>query len=194
MDGDELCDRCADRRVAAHTGFPELPPPPAPITFAGPDGERHVLAFRLWRAPTGIEVELHETGVPEGEGYSFAVLGAHDADITVLVDHVRSRALAEISRLQLEPNPHREGWLVRGDEVTGRLEWNSERGVGGPYNAVVDGRTLTWDELGRALEPFEGFRFRIVIEDPCDDLRPHAAIIPIAEVTSSTTPGTAPRG
>jgi hypothetical protein len=31
-----LCDRCADKRIAVRTGFPELPDPPAPI-------ERHDL-------------------------------------------------------------------------------------------------------------------------------------------------------
>jgi hypothetical protein len=47
----------------------------------------------------------------------------------------------------------------------------------GPYSVVVDGRTLTWEEFGEALEPFEGWRFRLVIEDPGIDLRPDAAVI-----------------
>lgn len=39
--------------------------------------------------------------------------------------------------------------------------------------------------MGRALEPFEGWRFRIVVEDPCDDLRPDADVIALP--TSFTT-------
>jgi ArsR family transcriptional regulator len=31
---------------------------------------------------------------------------------------------------------------------------------------IVDGRKLTWDGLGRALEPYEGWQFRLLIEEP----------------------------
>jgi hypothetical protein len=165
LDGVWLCDRCADRQVAVTTGHPGLPDPPDPLEMLGGDGRRHVLTFRIGRAPTGIEVELEESGVPIGEGYHFAVLGAHDASLEELVTSVREQAGAEISRQYLEPNPHRPGRIIRDDEVAGRFIWSEANETGGPYNVVVDGCTLTWEELGEALEPFEGWRFRLVIED-----------------------------
>jgi hypothetical protein len=160
------------------TGDPELPDPPSPIVLAGPDGRRHRLAFRIWRAPTGIEVELEEVGVPTGEGYHFAALGSHHAELAGLVAHLRRRAEEEIARPSLEPHPHPPGWLVVGQEVIGRLVWGDAHDTGGPYDVIVDGRTLSWDELGRALECFEGWRFRLAIEDRCDDLRPDADVLP----------------
>jgi hypothetical protein len=172
-----LSDRCADRRVAVITGHPELPAPPPPLEMESGDGRRHVLTFRIGRAPTGIEVALEEFGVPIGEGYHFAALGAHDADLNELVMSVRRQAEAEMSRQYLEPSPHRSGWISRDDEVAGRFIWSEANETGGPYNVVVDGRTLTWEELGKALEPFEGWRFRLVIEDPSIDLRPDAPVI-----------------
>ncbi len=30
---------------------------------------------------------------------------------------------------------------------------------------------MSWEEFGRALAPFEGRRFRLIIEDPSVDLR-----------------------
>lgn len=42
------------------------------------------------------------------------------------------------------------------------------------YAVVVDGRTLSWEEFGRTLESFEGWRFRLVV-DGIDDVRPEAA-------------------
>jgi hypothetical protein len=84
-----LCDRCTDRRVAVIMGYPELPDPPPPLEIVSGDGRRHVLNFRIWRAPTGIEVELEEAEVPVGEGYHFAVVGAHDANIEELVTPLR---------------------------------------------------------------------------------------------------------
>ena len=126
----------------------------------------------------GIEVQLDETGVPVGEGYQFAVLGDNDADVDMLVAEVRTRAQAEIARQYLQRATHRHGWMVGDDdEVAGRPVWNDEGDNGKPYNVVVDGRTLSWDELGMALEPYEGWGFRLVIEDRVHDLRSDAEII-----------------
>jgi hypothetical protein len=39
-------------------GLPVLPDAPDPIVIYGRDRRRHTLRFRLWRAPTGMCVEL----------------------------------------------------------------------------------------------------------------------------------------
>jgi hypothetical protein len=54
------CDRCADKRIATHTGFPELPDLPPPIERTTSDRRKMTLQFRLWRAATGIEIELKD--------------------------------------------------------------------------------------------------------------------------------------
>ena len=142
---------------------------------------------RLWRAPTGIVVELEETGVPVGEGFQFSILGPHDAGVADLLGQLRAHAEVEVSRRYLEPNPHRAGWLLADDEVAGRLVWGEAREEGGPFDVVIDGRTLSWDELGQALEPYEGWRFRLVIEDRSLDGRPDADVLafPPRQVSSS---------
>jgi hypothetical protein len=121
---------------------------------------------------------VEETGVPIGEGYERAVLGAHDADVDLLVARLREIAAAEIGKLQIEPNPHGEGWLLVDDAVEGRLVWSDDYSEGEmPYKVVVDGRLLTWSELGSALGAYEGWRFRIELADRADDLRPDADVI-----------------
>jgi len=109
LDGVSVCDRCFDIRIAAHTGLPRLPGPPPPLALEGPDGRRHELRFRIWRGPAGIEVELEETGVPEGDGFHFAVLGDHDADVDVLIRRVTALAERAVARCQLGPADHRDG-------------------------------------------------------------------------------------
>jgi len=87
------------------------------------------------------------------------VLGAHDADVGELVALVRHRAEQEIARRYLEPNPHRAGWIIHGDEAAGRLVWGEERELGGPYTwwwtgALSPGRAWRALELrGLALSP-----------------------------------------
>ena len=150
-----VCDRCADKRVAAHTGYPELPEPPPPFTAADAYGRRLTLRFRLWRAPTGIEMELEDADLEPRAGFHLAVLGPHDADVSELEAHLRRRAAEELGRRQLFPNKYRQGWVLADDrdEIAGRLTWSDEGNeVGTPYDVIVDGRTLTWEEIGRALK------------------------------------------
>jgi hypothetical protein len=175
-----LCDGCADRRVARITGLPELGPPPPPFVLNGPEGKHHRMQPRPWRAPTGIVVELEEIGVPTGEGFRFSILGPHDADVGELLSQLRAHAEAEVSRRYLEPNPHGPGWLLVDHEVAGRLVWGEGREMGEPYDVVVDGRTLSWEELGQALGSYEGWRFRLVIEDRSLDVRPDADVLAFA--------------
>ena len=178
LGGVEVCDRCFDRRISAVTGFPRLPDPPPPIVLTGPDGRRHHRRYRVWRAGVGIEVQLDETGVAMGEGYRFAVLGDNDADVDMLVAEVRSTAEAEIGRQYLERASDRHPWMVGEDgEVAGRLLGYDHRDPDSPYQVVVDGRTISWDDLATALGPYEGWGFRLVIEDRVRDVRSDAEIV-----------------
>ena len=175
-----LCDRRFDRRVSEHTGFPRLPDRPPPINLTDPDGRSRILRFRLWRAPTGIEVELEEADAAPDEGYHRAVLGSHDADVARLVSRLRELAEADIARHFPEPNRHRPGGAVAGDVVEGRPEWcdDSSSEVVVRYDVIIDGRKLSWEELGRELEGYEGCRFRLQLADRIEDLRPDAVVTP----------------
>ncbi|HVF14053.1 MAG TPA: hypothetical protein VM942_05595 [Acidimicrobiales bacterium] len=104
--------------------------------------------------------------------------GDNDGDVDMLVAEVRTRAEAEIARQYLQRTTDRHRWMVgEDDEVAGRLVWNDEADNGRPYHVVVDGRTMRWEELGMALEPYEGWGFRLVIEDRVGYLRSDAEII-----------------
>ncbi len=178
--GNHLCDRCADRRIAHDTGYPELPDPPDAIGLRGVDGRNITLRFRLGRAPTGGEMELEDSSLEPRQGFHLAVLGPHDADIAQLEAHLRRMAKEELATRYLVPNEHRMGWSLaeEHDELRGRLVWHNGSEVGTPYDVVIDGRTLTWEELGQALEAYEGWRFVLRLDDPCDDVRPDASVLP----------------
>ena len=162
----QLCDACYNDRASPLTGTALLPRPPPPIVITGPHGRSHRLAYRVLRAPAGVEVKLEETGVAPGEGYDFAVLGDHDAQVAPLLRQVLRIAEREVARYYLEPAEHGAGWRVtESDEVVGRFIWSDEGATGAPFDVVIDGRTLTWDQLGQALSAYEGWNFRLLIED-----------------------------
>lgn len=186
-----LCDACHNDRVSALTGSARLPRPPPPIVIIGPDGRSHRLAYRVLRAPAGVEVKLEETGVEPGEGYDFAVLGDHEAQVDSLLRQVRRIAEREVARQYLEPAEHGVGWRVSdGDEVLGRFIWSDEGTSGAPFDVVIDGRTLTWEQFGEALSAYEGWHFRLRIEDRVAEaeLETEAEVIDIARHRSRPAP------
>ncbi len=65
---------------------------------------------------------------------------------------------------------------------------NDEGESGRPFNVVIDGRVLTWEELGQALEPYEGWNFRLVIEDRVEEARSDADVVDITQASSSHDP------
>ena len=125
------------------------------------------MRYRFWRAPTGVVVELREDNAVD-EGYEFGVFGDHDASVDGLVTALTVEAEREIGRRYLERGLDGRVYSVVGDDVAGRFAWDPE---GGPPRVVVDGRPLSWEEFGEALGSFEGWRFRLVIEERTVDVR-----------------------
>lgn len=159
LDSTPLCDRCHDARISEATGWPRLPEPPPPETIVGPDGRQHLIVYRVWRSPGGIAVEASE-GDRSFEGYDAELVGDHEADVATLVEQVRAAIRERIARQDLELSP--SGYMIMaGNELLGRFVWRDD---GGPFGVVVDGREMSWEEFGRAMEPFEGWEFRISID------------------------------
>jgi len=158
--GTPLCDRCYDVRVSEETGWPRLPEPPRPETIVGPDGRRHRINYRVWRSPDGIAVEASE-GDRSFEGYFAEVVGPHDADVAVLVARTKAAIRQRIMRQDLERSPSGH-MIMAGTELIGRLVWQDGDT---PYAVVVDGRTMGWEEFGLAMEPYEGWEFRLSFDE-----------------------------
>jgi hypothetical protein len=148
-----VCDRCFDARISAATGWPRLPEPPQPEVITGPDRRRHRIGYRIWRSPGGIVVEAEEISRVR-DGYAAKLVEDHEADVPRMVERVRAEIRRRIGRLDVKRNPYRDGWIMTGDQVRGRLVWIDGEAT---YGVSVDGRLLTWEELGLALEPFEGW-------------------------------------
>lgn len=159
LDGEPLCDRCADRRLAAITGWPTLPDPPPPEVITGPDGRRHFIRYRLLRMATMVVALAEELGAPTGAGYQLEVRANHFGDPLLLLPRIQAQVRAAIAHPYLEPNEFGT-WDVRGGELGGRLEEGEDDDLGGPC-VVVDGHSLSWDELGDLLRPYVGWSFEL---------------------------------
>jgi hypothetical protein len=164
VDGRRLCDRSANRVLAVVMGWPEPPTPPPAETLAGADGRPHRVLYRLLLVPPGIEVLAEEEGVPLGEGYRVSVVVLHDADPARLVEVVRERVRQELGRRYLEESEGRPGWQISGHELAGRFT-EDPSDCSGPPRLVVDGRSLSWEQVGELVSPHVSWEFHLSFGD-----------------------------
>ncbi len=158
LDDQVLCDGCADRWLASVTGWPELVPARTAEIIAGPDGRRHLIGYRIMRMPGGITAMAEEIGDDLAKGYRVELTEDHDGDPAALPDRLRAAVHSAIGHLYLRPDEW-HGWGLAEDEVAGRLV--EDVSGDGPPRVVIDGHLLSWEDLGRLLEPFGGWSFHL---------------------------------
>ena len=53
--------------------------------------------------------------------------------------------------------------------MRGKIEWDDAHDGRVPL-LIIDGREITWDELGRMLMSFEGWQFKLTVADKSEEL------------------------
>jgi hypothetical protein len=117
--------------LVSTTGWAELVPAPPAEIIAGPDGRRHLIAYRIIRMPGGITAMAKEIGEELDEGYRVEFTIDHDGDQAALPDRLRAAVHSAIGYLYLQPDEWhgwawwrtrwRDGWLSTSLEM-GRRE------------------------------------------------------------------------
>ena len=96
-------------------------------------------------------------------GYRFAILGDFETDARDLFKRLRERIRQGLSVRHVHETEH--GWqLTQAHRLSGVIEWDAETEGALPL-LIVDGRTFTWDQIGRMLMTFEGFTLNALVED-----------------------------
>jgi hypothetical protein len=96
-------------------------------------------------------------------GYRFEILGDLEANAKDLLKLLRERIRQGLSIRHVQETEH--GWqLTPAHRLSGVIEWDPETEGALPL-LIVDGRTFTWDEIGRMMMTFEGFTLNAIVED-----------------------------
>ena len=160
----ERCYRCFNDEAAERLGvdFDNTPIPPLVVTAV--DGLRHRFAIRSMLVSTGHAMYAREVRQRDARGgYQFAILGDHEADARQLFALLRERIRQGLSVRHVRETEH--GWqLTKAHRLSGVIEWDPEAECALPL-LIVDGRTFTWDQIGRMLMTFEGFTLNVTVED-----------------------------
>jgi len=169
----ELCTLCFNSDVAQRSGIEEFDNHPLePISITAADGVIHQFHLRARLLGAFVALEAYELKDHEPSGYQFQLLGEPDEDRFVQLGRLVERIRRTLATQYLEDG--RAGLQIKDMEVKGTIEadMSDEADLWGPRTPmlVIDGRDVSWEEVGRMMMTFEGFQFKLEIVDKSDDL------------------------
>ena len=164
-DGDDsqlLCSKCYNEYSAKVCGvnFDHLSF--HPITLPDIDGEDHSFHFQTHLFGDKVHIRALEIKNDGPKGYEFLIYGDAEGDLfglfAKLVDHIR----CELGRKHIENGDLAQYAITKDDIVRGQIQWDDDTDGQLPC-LVIDGKELSWNELGRMLTSYEGWNFKLKI-------------------------------
>ena len=134
-----------------------------PVGIADSTGEIHQFYFRTHLFGTGVALDALELRDGEPAGYQFEIIGTPEDDLLMLLGRLIEKIRRALSVKHITEGEH--GLRIADHHVVrGRIEWDDASDGRVPL-LVIEGREVTWDDLGRMLMGFESFQFRLHIHD-----------------------------
>jgi hypothetical protein len=168
-----LCNRCVNTKVARRAGletFEDLEF--QPVVLSDVQGENHTFHFRTRLFGTGVALDAFELQDGDPFGYQFQVIGEPEADLLALLGKLIEKIRRGISVKYIEETAYgpqivdSPGAKTR---ILGMIESDPDCPNDRVPRMVIDGREITWTELGRMLMTYEGWQFKLEIFDKADD-------------------------
>ena len=165
----EICLQCLNTEMAKAAGlegFEHVKFEPVGLTDC--TGEVHEFHFRTNLFGTGVALDAFELrdGLPSG--YQFQIIGNPEDDLLVLLGQLIQKMRRGLSTKHLTDGQY--GLQIADHRVVrGMIEWDDAHDGRVPL-LIIDGREITWDELGRMLMSFEGWQFKLTLGDKSEEL------------------------
>ena len=165
----QLCGRCFNEAAASqlglqgfeHVGF-------EPVCMVDARGAKHEFQFRTRLFGRGMAIDAFELRDGCPAGYRFQVIGEpHDDRLELLgrlIGKMR-RALALTHLEDTDLGPQVNDRLI----LRGTVDSDPDEDHRVPM-VVIDGREISWDELGRMVATFEGWQFKLDFRDRSDEV------------------------
>jgi len=166
-----LCSKCYNQRISEFMEFEFTHISFEPEVFRDVDGLNHTFNFTTHLTGGGVSIEANEEVDDEHNGYQFSIYGEPEegvANLFNLFGQLTARIQKGLSKKHLEPAHNgklhiTDQNVVRG-QITSDLKTASELPV-----LVIDGREVSWEELGEMVMIYEGFNFRLDIFDRSEE-------------------------
>ena len=134
----------------------------------GGGGVEHEFRFRTRLFGPGMAIDAFELRDGCPAGYRFQVIGEPDDDPLELLGKLIGKMRRALALTHLEDTDH-------GPQVNDRLilrgtvDSDPDEDHRVPM-VVIDGREISWDELGRMVAAFEGWQFKLEFRDRSDEV------------------------
>ena len=165
-----LCWECNNQLAAKYLGITLEPFRNGIYEFAGIRNKNHKFMIHKIIHPVGIGYQAVEVTGNDTPGFRVEVMDDLDCNQLYLFNKLEAKIKKTIFKRYLKtviaPYGNRQT-VLKDDEVVGRLEYddNNEN-----HKVVIDGQSFSWDDLGRMLNAYEGFQFKLMIFDMTDDI------------------------
>ena len=166
----EYSSACFNQEVAQGAGINFITPQFSPVTLHDSKGTPHVFHFLTRLCPNGVIIEAYEVIENRRQGYEFYYLCENPmVESLHLLQSVLDRANRMLAKSHIETSQwgHRltPDKVVRGRIVSQPLDSPD----GGLPTVVIDGKELTWTQVGQLLAAEGGHQLKLEIRDPVDD-------------------------
>ena len=160
-----MCSKCYNESIAEYLGLDYEHVSFDPLTLQDLDGVPHTFQFHTHIFSDQLSLEALETG--PAEGYEFSVIAEAEQDLFVTFQTLFERIRRELGRRHIEAEG--SGYrITQEDVVRGQITDDPDSVEQMPL-LIIDGKSITWEELGRMLAPNAGFRFKLEIFDRSEE-------------------------
>ena len=163
----DLCSRCYNEEVARLGGLKFDHVAFEPIDLFDGRGRKHRFHFVLRHLGSMLALAAIEGKAKDGTGYEFEVHGAAQADPFVLMQRLHERMRQELAITYLAETEF--GLGISETKVGGQITCAPDAAERLPV-LIIDGQEVEWDQFGRMLMTFEGWRFHLEIQDPSEEI------------------------
>lgn len=157
-----LCTKCFNEAVAKHSGVDFHHLSFHPITLKDRDNKNHTFHFQTRLLGDHVTIEALEIQKGEPKGHAFSICGDVEDDLFALFAQLVERLRRELQRRHIEPGDLTRYQITKEDTLRGRITWDDDTKGEVPC-LVIDGKELSWHEVGRMLMTYEGFHFKLEI-------------------------------
>ena len=164
-----LCGRCFNEAAASQLGLQRFEHVVfEPVRMLDARGIEHEFRFHTRLFGPGVSIDAYELQNGSPGGYRFQVIGDPEDDPLELLGKLIGKMRRALARTHLEETKHglqvNDGMVLRG---TVGSDPDEDHGV--PM-VVIDGRDVSWEELGRMVSTFEGWQFKLEFRDSSEEV------------------------
>lgn len=162
-----LCTGCFNMEVAARAGLAHFENVRLePITVNDCDGIPHQFHFRVRLLGKLLSLDAFELHDGEPSGYQLQLVGAPDEELFGMVGRMVEKIRRTLAVKHIASGKY--GLEILDQCVKGRID-SDELSDGQRPLLIIDGRPVTWDQLGSMLMSFEGWQVKLELLDPSDE-------------------------